>query len=150
MRCPGETTNEAGGRSGGVPPHAKHWKHDRYAPNAAVTGRGKRCEPAVRSTAKLGARRPSQTREDGEIETETGRDFLVLTRSLLRPGIAWGSHLDSAQAATLDSPLHQPRGLGLFDEVADVGDTSGVTLRDNHCHEDDPEAVLQHTKAGEP
>src|SRR5437870_13643053 len=90
------------------------------------------------------------TREDGEIETETGRDFLVLTRSLLRLGIAWGSHLDSAQAATLDSPLDQPRGLGLFDEVADVGDTSGVTLRDNHCHEDDPEAVLQHTKAGEP
>src|SRR5438552_6543127 len=59
-----------------------------------------------------------------------------------------GCHLDSAQASSVDGPLHQPRCLGLFDEFADVGETSGLPLRDQRRYADDPEAVLQYAKAG--
>src|SRR5947209_1512143 len=69
---------------------------------------------------------------------------------LLRAWISRGRHLDHrAQAGALDCLLHQPRGLGLFDELADIGETSGVPLRDQRRYADDPEAVLQHPRAGQ-
>ena len=52
--------------------------------------------------------------------------------SLLDLWISRGCHLDPAQTGALDCPLHQPRRLGLLDEVADVRKPSGPALRDRH------------------
>ena len=64
-----------------------------------------------------------------------------MTHSLLGVGISRGCHLNPAQAGALDCLAHQSRGLGLLDELAEVGETSSVALRYQRRVEDDPEAV---------
>ena len=57
-------------------------------------------------------------------------------------------HAVSRQGGALDRLLHQARGLGLFDELADVGESLGSTLRHHHADEVGPVVVLQHPRAG--
>src|SRR5262249_3780912 len=65
-------------------------------------------------------------------------------------GISRGCHVDPAQPTTLDSSLHQARCLGLFDELADIGEPSGLAFWNRHRHAVGPIAVLQYPGAGQP
>src|SRR5665213_364579 len=53
-------------------------------------------------------------------------------------------HPDPALAGALNCPLHEPRRLGLFNKLADVGEPSRLVLRNRHRYEVRPVAVLQH------
>src|ERR1700675_3174087 len=57
-------------------------------------------------------------------------------------------HLVSGQAGALYGLLHQSRGLCLFDKLADVRESRGLTLRHHHAEEVGPVVVLQHPRAG--
>jgi hypothetical protein len=53
-------------------------------------------------------------------------------------------HPDPALACALNCPLHEPRRLGLFNELAEIGEPSGLALRNRHCKEVGPVAVLNY------
>ena len=73
-----------------------------------------------------------------------GSGFSPLALSLLGGGIPRWSHPDPGLACALNCPLHQPRRLGLFNELAEVGEPSGLVLRNRHRKEVGPVVVLQH------
>src|SRR5258707_15870399 len=52
-------------------------------------------------------------------------------------------HAHAPPARMHDCALHQTRGFGIFDEIADVGEPFGLSLRDDHRCEVGSKAVLQ-------
>ena len=70
--------------------------------------------------------------------------FSPLAHSLLRGRISGRVHPDPGLACALNSPLHQTRCLGLFNELADIGESSSLVLRYRHRKAVGPVEVLQH------
>ncbi len=88
----------------------------------------------IASSTMLGA-----SRDSGGWASRTDPE---LTRSFFGIGTSRRRHLDTTQTGLLDGPLHHPGRLGLFDELADVGEPCGLALRNHHRWEVSPVAVL--------
>jgi len=58
--------------------------------------------------------------------------FSPIAHSLLGGGIPRRGHPNPALACALNCPLHEPGRLGLLDELADIGEPSGLALCNHH------------------
>jgi len=64
--------------------------------------------------------------------------------------VSYGYYLNTPQARALDRSLHQPRGLGVVDELVDVRKPRSEAFGDCHRREGSVEAVFQDTRVGYP
>src|SRR5437899_4465035 len=62
--------------------------------------------------------------------------------------ICTGYHLNTPQARALDRALHRPRGLGVVDELVDVGKPCSEAFGDCHRREGSVKPVFQDTRVG--
>src|SRR5438552_293352 len=100
----------------------------------------------VASVPQRGSGPPSTARYR-PLQAEVSVRFRTwLPSLLLSRWVSGGCHLNPSEARAFDGLLYQPGGLGLFDELADIGDTPWMPLRNECGYTDDAEAVLQHPR----